>query len=341
MTCFIVGIFTRERANLCRADADLGMFSTLVSDWKHQRISHPVVKQALLCDRAGYITFRHSRSPSLATIIESQLEEQLDDSEDSMKDKLDDEQSEERRGDMALSASSTTEDQSGVEPQGLEPEQEAGCREPVSLDSFLSLPSPPPPLLSSSSSSLSSRPSQMTSLEQHSNSSLVIPRTSPPSSLTGLFSTSRDNRDNTLVSGRAGFGSMFGGKKRRRASLSSWFTSSTPGTASPSSELFCAVEDCPRKASSPISPRIISRTRRATMSNATMTSAGTTSSKWSERSRSASLKVQGLWSWLKEWPRRQKIKAEDQQSTPAEMTGGNSQSLKVTSKELSDPLWEE
>ncbi|KAF8952405.1 hypothetical protein BGZ52_006304, partial [Haplosporangium bisporale] len=45
----------------------------LLSDWKHQRISHPVVKQALMRDRAGYITFRHSRSPSLATIPENQL----------------------------------------------------------------------------------------------------------------------------------------------------------------------------------------------------------------------------------------------------------------------------
>lgn len=44
-----------------------------VSDWKHQRVSHPVVKQALMRDRAGYITFRHSRSPSLATIPENQL----------------------------------------------------------------------------------------------------------------------------------------------------------------------------------------------------------------------------------------------------------------------------
>ncbi|KAF8936483.1 hypothetical protein BGZ58_004141, partial [Dissophora ornata] len=46
-----------------------------VSDWKHQRISHPVVKQALMCEQAGYMIFRHSRSPSLATIVESHLEE--------------------------------------------------------------------------------------------------------------------------------------------------------------------------------------------------------------------------------------------------------------------------
>ncbi|KAG0333366.1 hypothetical protein BG004_000881, partial [Podila humilis] len=48
----------------------------LLTDWKHQRVSHPVVKQALLRDRAGYITFRHSRSPSLATIPENQLLEE-------------------------------------------------------------------------------------------------------------------------------------------------------------------------------------------------------------------------------------------------------------------------
>ncbi|KAG0011950.1 hypothetical protein BGZ81_001852 [Podila clonocystis] len=53
-----------------RADPDV---ARLLSDWKHQRISHPVVKQALMRDRAGYITFRHSRSPSLATIPENQL----------------------------------------------------------------------------------------------------------------------------------------------------------------------------------------------------------------------------------------------------------------------------
>jgi hypothetical protein len=47
----------------------------LVSDWKHQRISHPVVKQALMREQAGYMIFRHSRSPSLATIVESQLED--------------------------------------------------------------------------------------------------------------------------------------------------------------------------------------------------------------------------------------------------------------------------
>ncbi|KAG0014108.1 hypothetical protein BGZ80_010646, partial [Entomortierella chlamydospora] len=49
--------------------------SSNVSGWKHQRVSHPVVKQALLREQAGYMIFRHSRSPSLATIIESQLEE--------------------------------------------------------------------------------------------------------------------------------------------------------------------------------------------------------------------------------------------------------------------------
>ncbi|KAG0319748.1 hypothetical protein BG000_003785 [Podila horticola] len=53
-----------------RVDPDM---ARLLSDWKHQRISHPVVKQALMRDRAGYITFRHSRSPSLATIPENQL----------------------------------------------------------------------------------------------------------------------------------------------------------------------------------------------------------------------------------------------------------------------------
>ncbi|KAF8956967.1 hypothetical protein BGZ46_002282 [Entomortierella lignicola] len=50
-------------------------FDEAVSSWKHQRVSHPVVKQALLCEQAGYMIFRHSRSPSLATIVESQLEE--------------------------------------------------------------------------------------------------------------------------------------------------------------------------------------------------------------------------------------------------------------------------
>ncbi|ORZ27882.1 kinase-like domain-containing protein, partial [Lobosporangium transversale] len=46
-----------------------------ISHWKHQRVSHPVVKQALMCDQAGYMIFRHSRSPSLATIVESHLED--------------------------------------------------------------------------------------------------------------------------------------------------------------------------------------------------------------------------------------------------------------------------
>ncbi|KAF9344729.1 hypothetical protein BGX26_003988 [Mortierella sp. AD094] len=49
--------------------------SNNLSGWKHQKVSHPVVKQALLCEQAGYMIFRHSRSPSLATIVESQLEE--------------------------------------------------------------------------------------------------------------------------------------------------------------------------------------------------------------------------------------------------------------------------
>ncbi|KAF9382575.1 hypothetical protein BGX21_001792, partial [Mortierella sp. AD011] len=49
--------------------------SSNLSGWKHQRVSHPVVKQALLREQAGYMIFRHSRSPSLATIVESQLEE--------------------------------------------------------------------------------------------------------------------------------------------------------------------------------------------------------------------------------------------------------------------------
>ncbi|KAF9154856.1 hypothetical protein BG015_011801 [Linnemannia schmuckeri] len=44
-------------------------------DWKHQRMSHPKVMQALMCDQPRYLTFRHSRSPSLATIVEDQMEE--------------------------------------------------------------------------------------------------------------------------------------------------------------------------------------------------------------------------------------------------------------------------
>lgn len=300
--------------SLFRAETDLSMFSLIVSSWKHQRISHPVVKQALLCDRAGYITFRHSRSPSLATIVESQMEEQLDDSEDSLKDKSDDERSEERKEDVlhlstmaAMSAQGTIEAQSGMDSQVLEFKQVTECREPAFLDSLLPLtPPPPPPLPSSSSTLSSSRPSYVTSIEQHSNCSLVAPGPSPPSSLTALFSTSGDYSDITMNNNRAG-------KKKRRATLSSWFTNSTPGTASLSSEPFYTIEECPRKASSSISSRIMSRTRRATISNATMTSTGTTSSKWSERSRSASSKVQGLWSWLKDWPRRQKVKVEDLQ----------------------------
>ncbi|KAG0324915.1 hypothetical protein BGZ99_001274 [Dissophora globulifera] len=46
-----------------------------VSGWKNQRISHPIVKQVLSRGQAGYMIFRHSRSPSLATIKESELEE--------------------------------------------------------------------------------------------------------------------------------------------------------------------------------------------------------------------------------------------------------------------------
>jgi hypothetical protein len=33
------------------------------------------VKQALMCEQAEYMIFRHSRSPSLATILESQMED--------------------------------------------------------------------------------------------------------------------------------------------------------------------------------------------------------------------------------------------------------------------------
>ncbi|KAF9081595.1 hypothetical protein BGX23_000705 [Mortierella sp. AD031] len=47
----------------------------VLSDWKHQRISHPKVKQTLMCDQSRYLVFRHSRSPSLATIVEHQMEE--------------------------------------------------------------------------------------------------------------------------------------------------------------------------------------------------------------------------------------------------------------------------
>jgi hypothetical protein len=38
-------------------------------------MSHPKVIQALMCDQPRYLTFRHSRSPSLATIVEHQMEE--------------------------------------------------------------------------------------------------------------------------------------------------------------------------------------------------------------------------------------------------------------------------
>ncbi|KAG0234129.1 Serine/threonine-protein kinase 4 [Actinomortierella wolfii] len=47
-------------------------------EWKSQRISHPIVKQALMCERAGYFSFRHSRSPSLATIVETEEERALE-----------------------------------------------------------------------------------------------------------------------------------------------------------------------------------------------------------------------------------------------------------------------
>ncbi|KAF9570163.1 p21 protein (Cdc42 Rac)-activated kinase [Mortierella alpina] len=47
------------------------------SAWKHQRISHPLVQQALKCEQARYVTFRHSRTPSLATILENHLEDQV------------------------------------------------------------------------------------------------------------------------------------------------------------------------------------------------------------------------------------------------------------------------
>ncbi|KAK3827361.1 MAG: kinase-like domain-containing protein [Linnemannia gamsii] len=47
----------------------------VVADWKHQRMNHPKVMQALLCDQPRYLTFRHSRSPSLATIVEHHMEE--------------------------------------------------------------------------------------------------------------------------------------------------------------------------------------------------------------------------------------------------------------------------
>ncbi|KAG0267723.1 hypothetical protein BG011_000035 [Mortierella polycephala] len=40
------------------------------SPWKHQRISHPMVRQALMREQARYVIFRHSRTPSLATIAE-------------------------------------------------------------------------------------------------------------------------------------------------------------------------------------------------------------------------------------------------------------------------------
>ncbi|KAF9365858.1 hypothetical protein BGX34_007946 [Mortierella sp. NVP85] len=45
------------------------------SGWKNQRISPSIVKQALMCEQAEYMIFRHSRSPSLATILESQMED--------------------------------------------------------------------------------------------------------------------------------------------------------------------------------------------------------------------------------------------------------------------------
>lgn len=48
---------------------------SLAFGWKNQRISPSIVKQALMCEQAGYMIFRHSRSPSLATILESQLED--------------------------------------------------------------------------------------------------------------------------------------------------------------------------------------------------------------------------------------------------------------------------
>ncbi|KAF9915663.1 hypothetical protein FBU30_001834, partial [Linnemannia zychae] len=38
-------------------------------------MSHPKVIQAMMCDQPRYLTFRHSRSPSLATIVEHHLEE--------------------------------------------------------------------------------------------------------------------------------------------------------------------------------------------------------------------------------------------------------------------------
>ncbi|KAI8350829.1 kinase-like domain-containing protein [Mortierella sp. GBAus27b] len=63
-----------DEAGLPMSPPDPDTTNTL-SSWKHQRASHPVVKQALKCEQAGYMIFRHSRSPSLATIVESQLED--------------------------------------------------------------------------------------------------------------------------------------------------------------------------------------------------------------------------------------------------------------------------
>ncbi|KAF9194631.1 hypothetical protein BGZ50_005994 [Haplosporangium sp. Z 11] len=46
------------------------------SVWKHQRINHPMVRQALMREQARYVIFRHSQTPSLATIAEDRQRRQ-------------------------------------------------------------------------------------------------------------------------------------------------------------------------------------------------------------------------------------------------------------------------
>jgi hypothetical protein len=322
-----------------------------VSDWKHQRISHPVVKQALLCDRAGYITFRHSRSPSLATIVESRLEEQLDDTKDSFAVGPDRERrsmTRQNRGDEADDAGAArhvhVQRNDGIislpsslplpesflvevvnatpeEPTMVDNKQKIQYQQPlmeieavpietqeVDCSEFLPASSPLPLPLSS-----------LTTTQSDSGGQSTPERTR--SSLSALFSASKDfGRGNRINNDKSSPGELSGvtTKKRRRATVSSWFTtrgstnasSSSPGmvpSKSSSGALGTQKPQEHQQASSSISLRVPLRTRqRVTVSNATAASNGTASSRWSERTRSASLKIQGLWSWLKEWPRRQK-----------------------------------
>lgn len=172
-----------------------------------------------------------------------------------------------------------------------------------------------------SSSSLPLPLSSLTTTPSDSGGLSIPERTR--SSLSVLFSTSKDiGRGNKINNDKSSPRELSGvmTKKWRRATVSSWFSasgstntstsSSSPGMVPSRSSSGAIGTENPQEhqqAFSSISPGILLRTRqRVTVSNATATSTGTTSSRWSERSRSASLKIQGLWSWLKDWPKRHK-----------------------------------